>query len=203
MKILIVDDHGVVREGLATVLRAALPDAQILQAADGASALAVTAAHLDFDLVLMDLALPDATGLSAVESFLTAHPATPLMVVSSSEARADVRSALELGALGYVAKSAGTSTLAAAVRLVLSGEVYVPPFMARAEQTAAQRQPSAVQELTDRQRAVLNLVRDGASNKQIAYGLGVTEGTVKAHLTAIFRTLGVANRDEAARWVQP
>ncbi len=202
MKILIVDDHGVVREGLATVLRSALPNVQVLQAADRESALAAAASHPDIALVLMDLALPDSTGLTAVEDFLAAHPATPLVVVSSSEAPADVRAALELGALGYVAKSANTSTLSAAVRLVLSGEVYVPPFMARAEQTAPPLRPAALQALTERQHAVLDMVRAGASNKQIAYRLGVTEGTVKAHLTAIFRTLGVATRDEAARLIE-
>jgi len=110
----------------------------------------------------------------------------------------DVRAALALGALGYVAKSANASTLAAAIRLVLSGEVYVPPFMAQAA-AEAHTTPGAADALTARQQAVLALIRDGVSNKEIAYRLGVTEGTVKAHLTAIFRLLGVTNRSEAAR----
>lgn len=198
MKFLVVDDHAVVREGLSAVLRGLAPEATVLEAADCASALSLAAAHADLSLVLMDLTMPDAAGLSAVASFVAAHPATPLMVVSSSEAPSDVRAALALGALGYVAKSANASTLAAAIRLVLSGEVYVPPFMAQAA-AEAHTAPGAADALTARQQAVLALIRDGVSNKEIAYRLGVTEGTVKAHLTAIFRLLGVTNRSEAAR----
>lgn len=202
MKFLVVDDHAVVREGLSAVLRRLEPDAPVLEAGDCATALALAAAHRDIGLVLMDLAMPDAAGLSAVATFVTAHPATPLMVVSSSEAPSDVRAALALGALGYVAKAASGSTLAAAIRLVLSGEVYVPQFMARAEEDGP-ASPAAADVLTSRQQAVLALIRGGASNKEIAYRLGVTEGTVKAHLTTIFRVLGVANRAEAARQAGP
>ncbi|MBL8774266.1 MAG: response regulator transcription factor [Phenylobacterium sp.] len=198
VKFLVVDDHAVVREGLAAVLRGVEPGATVLEAGDCASALAHAAAHRDIALTLMDLSMPDATGVSAVAAFVAAHPAIPLMVVSSSDAPADVRAALALGALGYVAKAANASTLAAAIRLVLSGEVYVPPFMARVGGDAAPG-PAAADTLTERQRAVLGLIREGASNKEIAYRLGVTEATVKAHLTTIFRVLGVANRAEAVR----
>lgn len=202
MKFLVVDDHAVMREGLAVVLRRLEPDAAVLEAGDGATALALAAAHRDIGLVLMDLTMPDAAGLSAVATFVAVHPATPLIVVSSSEAPADVRAALALGALGYVAKAANASTLAAAIRLVLSGEVYVPPFMARADGDGL-APPAAAEVLTSRQQAVLALIRQGASNKEIAYRLGVTEGTVKAHLTTIFRLLGVANRAQAARQAGP
>lgn len=202
VKFLVVDDHAVMREGLAAVLRRLEPDAPVLEAGDCATALALAAAHDDIGLVLMDLMMPDAAGLSAVAAFVTAHPAAPLMVVSSSEDPADVRAALALGALGYVAKAANASTLTAAIRLVLSGEVYVPQFMARGEEDRP-AQPAAAAAaadvLTSRQQAVLALIRQGASNKEIAYRLGVTEGTVKAHLTAIYRVLGVANRAQAAR----
>jgi len=197
VKFLVVDDHAMVREGLAVVLRRLEPDAPVLEAGDCATALALAAAHRDIGLVLMDLTMPDAAGLSAVATFVTAHPATPLMVVSSSEAPTDVRAALALGALGYVAKTASASTLAAAIRLVLSGEVYVPQFMARTDEGGS-APPAAADALTSRQQAVLALIRQGASNKEIAYRLGVTEGTVKAHLTTIFRVLGVANRIQAA-----
>lgn len=198
MKFLVVDDHAVMRQGLTAVLLGLAPEATVLEAADCASALSLAAGHADLSLVLMDLTMPDAAGLSAVAAFVAAYPATPLMVVSSSEAPSDVRAALSLGAMGYVAKAANTSTLAAAIRLVLSGEVYVPPFMAQAAPDAPAA-PEAADALTERQQAVLALIREGVSNKEIAYRLGVTEGTVKAHLTAIFRVLGVANRSEAAR----
>jgi two-component system nitrate/nitrite response regulator NarL len=197
VKFLVIDDHALVRHGLAAVLRGIDPDAPVLEAGDCASALALAAAHSDIGLALLDLMMPDAVGLTAVARFVAACPATPLMVVSSSEAPADVRAALALGALGYVAKTANASTLAAAIRMVLSGEVYVPPFMARAND--GEPAPAAAGALTARQQAVLALIRQGASNKEIADELGVTEGTVKVHLTTIYRVLGVANRAEARR----
>lgn len=199
LKVLIVDDHAVVRQGLAAVVRRIEPDAQVLEAGDSASALALAATHADIGLALMDLMMPDAAGLSAVSTFVTAHPATPLMVVSSSEAPADVRAALALGALGYVGKTANASTLAAAIRMVLAGEVYVPPFMALGAEPPPPPAGAPAGVLTSRQEAVLALIRDGASNKEIADRLGITEGTVKAHLTTIFRALGVANRAQARR----
>lgn len=198
VKFLVVDDHAVVRQGLTAVLRGLEPDAVVLEAGGCAAALALATSNPDIGLVLLDLMLPDASGLSGVAAFVAAHPSMPLMVISSSEAPADVRAALGLGVLGYVAKSASAATLAAAIRLVLSGEVYVPPFMLQASDEAPARSPAA-EALTDRQRTVLGLIRQGASNKEIAYQLGVTEGTVKAHLTTIFRVLGVANRAQAAR----
>jgi DNA-binding NarL/FixJ family response regulator len=201
MNFLVVDDHAVVRQGVAAVLRGLEPQATVLEAPNCAAALSLATAHPDIALVLMDLMMPDASGLSAVETFLAASPATPLMVISSSEAPSDVRAALALGALGYVAKTANASTLTAAIRLVLNGEIYVPPFMVLADAPTAGRGPGDT--LTERQQAVLALIREGVSNKVIAHRLGVTEATVKAHLTAIFRALGVSNRAEAARHVQP
>lgn len=200
MKFLIVDDHAVVREGLASVVGLAAPEAVVLQASDCASALAAAAAHGDIAMVLMDLQMPDASGLSAVETFVARHPDLPVMVVSGSEAPEDVRQALALGALGYAPKSASASTLVSAIRLVLSGEVYVPPLMLHDRAVAPTA--SGLAGLTDRQREVLDLVCADQSNKQIAYAVGITEGTVKAHLTAIFRILGVANRAGAVRLVR-
>ena len=206
VKYLIVDDHAVVREGVAAVLRTAEPQGVILQAQDCASALAMAAAHPDLAMVLMDLVMPDAVGLSAVEAFVAAYPDLPVMVISSSEAPADVRQALALGALGYVPKSANAATLLAAIRLVLSGEVYVPPFVVKdigQPTTPAAAAPSgSLAALTDRQREVLDLICAEASNKDIAHALGVTEGTVKAHITVIFKILGVVTRAQAARLAQ-
>jgi two-component system, NarL family, nitrate/nitrite response regulator NarL len=202
VKFLIVDDHAVVREGLAAVVALAAPDAVTIEARDCASALATAVAHPDIALVLMDLQMPDATGLSAVETFVARHPDVPLMVVSGSEAPDDVRQALALGALGYAPKSASASTLVGAIRLVLSGEVYVPPVVLQDTGSAGPaRGAGSLAGLTERQRDVLRLVCEDQSNKQIAYAVGITEGTVKAHLTAIFRVLGVANRAQAIRLV--
>jgi DNA-binding NarL/FixJ family response regulator len=193
MKVLVVDDHAVVREGVAAVLRQLEPDTEVLLAHDAASGMALAAANPDLELVLLDLILPDVVGMGALEAFGREHPALPVMVLSSSEAPDAVRAALELGAMGYVPKSANPETLLAALRLVLSGEVYVPPFMARAAAPATAAGP-----LTERQVDVLRLLAEEVPNKEIAYRLGLSEKTVKAHLTAIFRTLGVSNRADAA-----
>ena len=196
MTVLIVDDHAVVREGVAAVLRQLGPGTEVLQAHDGPSGLALADAHADLEMVLLDLVLPGVVGLSALEDFGRRHPALPVMVLSSSEAPDDVRGALALGALGYVPKSASPETLLAALRLVLSGEIYVPPFMARAPAPAAP--PAALAPLTERQVEVLRLLVDDIPNKEIAYRMGLSEKTVKAHVTAIFKALGVSNRAEAA-----
>jgi len=196
MKVLIVDDHAVVREGVAAVLRQLGPGTEVLQAHDGPSGLALADGHPDLEMVLLDLVLPGVVGLSALEDFGRRHPALPVMVLSSSEAPDDVRGALALGALGYVPKSASPETLLAALRLVLSGEIYVPPFMARAPAPAASA--AALAPLTERQVEVLRLLVDEVPNKEIAYRMGLSEKTVKAHVTAIFKALGVSNRAEAA-----
>lgn len=204
MKFLIVDDHAVVREGVAAVLRQAYGDVVVLQAPTSSGALALAQDALDLDLILLDLMMPDADGMAALAEFGQLHPGLPIIVVSSSESASDVRRAMALGALGYVPKSANSATLLAAVMLVLAGEVYVPPFMVR-DGGAATRQrlgPAQHSTLTERQREVLKLISLAASNKDIALQLNLSEKTVKAHVTAIFRALGVVNRAQAARIAQ-
>ncbi len=196
MKILIVDDHAVVREGVAAVLRQAVEVAVIFQASDIASGIALADEHPDLDVVLLDLSMPGVSGMAALDAFGSRHGALPVIVLSSSEAESDVRAALAHGALGYVAKSAKPATLVAALRLVLSGEIYVPPFMA---DRAVAPDPDRLAALTERQRDVLRLVAGEASNKEIAHRLTISEKTVKAHLTAIFRALNVGSRGEAAK----
>lgn len=198
MKFLIIDDHPMVREGVATMLRAAYADATVLHAADGATGLAIAAAHPDLDLVLLDLAMPHTGGMATLEAFGAQCPGVPVVVLSGSEDIRDVRHALALGALGYVAKSANPTTLVAALKLMLDGEIYVPTFVI-AHHTDGQPNPSTG--LTARQAEVLVLIGDGLANKQIAARLGLSEKTVKAHVTAILRSLDVSTRAEAARTI--
>lgn len=199
MKFLIIDDHAMIREGVATMLRAAFANAVVLQAGDGAAGLAIAAAHQDLDLVLLDLAMPQSGGMAALKTFGMQCPVAPVVVLSGSEDVEDVRQALALGALGYVAKSAHPATMMAALKLVLDGEVYVPTFV------VGQRPPAhsapAPFGLSARQAEVLALIGDGLANKQIASRLGLSEKTVKAHVTAIFRALNVSTRSEAARTI--
>ena len=202
MKLLIVDDHAILREGLAAILRLAGPDTEVLQAGDGAEGLRIADAHLDLDAVFLDLQMPGVDGMAAVPEFGRRRPELPVIVLSSSEDPQDVRRALALGALGYVPKSAPPQTLLSALQLVLSGNIYVPPLMLNA--AAAGTRPAGANgaadraSLTERQREVLRLLSDGLSNKEIGRALGLSDKTVKAHVTAIFRTLDVVNRTQAA-----
>ncbi len=193
MKLLIIDDHPVVREGLAALLRPTEPGLEILQASGGREGLELATANPDLDLVFMDLKMPGEAGASAIAEFGRRCPQLPLIVLSSSESPADVREALAAGALGYVPKSAAPQTVLGAMRLVMSGEIYIPTLMLNPEPDAGGAR------LTDRQLGVLGLLCDGASNKEIARRLDLSEKTVKAHVTAILRELGVTNRTQAAR----
>ena len=203
VKLLIVDDHPVMRDGIAALLTQFGPDTVVLQAADARSALELAATQADLDAVILDLGLPGMDGISALTEFGRVRPDLPVVVVSASEDARYAREALAKGALGYVPKSAGQRTLLSAIRLVLDGELYVPPLLlsdspplagleARGE---AGPQRAA---LTDRQIEVLRRVSQGQPNKTIARDLGLSEKTVKAHITAIFKALNVVNRTQAA-----
>ena len=201
MKLLIVDDHPIVREGLAAMLRQA--DAEVLQAASAAQGFALAAAHADLDAVFLDLAMPGMGGIAAIREFGGQRPELPVIVLSSSENADDVRRALSAGALGYVPKSAPPQTLLSALQLVLSGNVYVPPLLLGEGRATDGPTASALPgRLTERQVEVLRLVCRGASNKQIARELALSDKTVKAHVTAIFRALNVVNRTQAATAAQ-
>lgn len=198
MKLLVVDDHPVVLEGVAALLRGSALAPEVLVAGDVAAALALADAHGDLDAALLDLMMPGGGGADALRTLAGRHPSLPIVILSSSEDPADVRRALANGALGYVPKSATPATLLAALALVLSGEIYVPPLLARNPETSGAR--DAV--LTGRQAEVLECLAADLSNKQIAHRLSLSEKTVKAHVTAILRSLGVTSRREAARSVR-
>ena len=203
MKVLIVDDHPVFREGLAALLRQSGSDTSVLQAGDAAEALAFVAQHADLDIVVLDIVLPGMSGLPAIAEFARLRPDLPVVVLSSSENPLDARKAFAQGALGYVPKSASPQTLLAAIRLVLNGDLYVPPLIL--DEPAAARLAHLRRgagpggsPLTDRQIDVLRRLVDGQLNKAIAVDLGLSEKTVKAHVTGIFRALNVVSRTQAA-----
>ncbi|MCC6775356.1 MAG: response regulator transcription factor [Hyphomicrobiales bacterium] len=203
MKLLIVDDHPVVREGLAALLQQDSAETIVLEALNGGEGLSLVEQHTDLDLVLLDLALPDMDGFVAIAELGKRRPELPVIVLSSSEDPQDVRQAFAAGALGYVPKSASRQTLVSALQLVLSGSVYVPPLLlneapAATKDGAKGTAPTSELKLTERQLEVLRLISEGVSNKEIALRLGLAEKTVKVHVTGIFKTLNVVNRTQAA-----
>jgi two-component system nitrate/nitrite response regulator NarL len=201
MKILIVDDHPIYRKGLIALLDQMEQDTVLLQANEGAQALTLIAEHDDLDVVILDLAMPGMDGLRAIAKFGQLRPELPVIILSSSENPENVRRAIAQGALGYVPKSAAEHTLLTAIRVVLNGDVYVPPFVLLPTNSAAPKIESGSDRpvLTDRQIEVLRKVSAGQLNKNIAVELGLSERTVKSHITAIFRALNVMSRSQAAK----
>jgi DNA-binding NarL/FixJ family response regulator len=204
MRILLVDDHSLFRAGIRYLLLQLVEDGQALQideAGDRASLMACLEKHDEFDLVLLDLHMPDIHGLAALETMRQRYPQLPVVVLSASDDRAEMQRSLELGALGFIPKSSSPAVLLNALRLILAGGMYVPPVMVQGTAiypSLASNFTARPTGLTPRQSAVLSLVLEGNSNKVIAAKLGLSEATVKAHVTAVFRTLGVANRMQAA-----
>lgn len=201
MKLLVIDDHPIVLEGLAALLAQLTADATVLTARDAKEGLSVLENHPDLDIVLLDLILPGLSGHLAISEFGRKRPSLPIVVLSSSEDPADVKKALALGALGYVPKSASQKTLLSAIRLVLSGELYVPPLMidrSEGEDQPRDRVAANGMRLTERQIEVLTMLSQGQSNKMIASRLNLAEKTVKIHISAIFKALNVVNRTQAA-----
>lgn len=202
MKTLLADDHPLMREGVRQVLAQLEPAVEIVDAHDYPSLFAQTAAHADLDLALVDLNMPGLVGMQGITQFRHRFPDIPLVVLSASESPHDIRNALEAGALGYIPKAATTATMLDALRQVLAGDIYVPDCLAGDTATGSPATPADfsaadLDGLTARQREVARLLGHGFTNKAIGSMLGMTENTVKVHVTAIFRALGVSNRTEA------
>lgn len=202
MKLLIIDDHAVFRDGLAALLSTTTPAPSIIQANTVREGLALLEKHPELDLLLLDFLMPEANGIDAITEFGRRRPTMPIIVLSSSEDSADVRRALAKGALGYVPKSAGKTVLLSAIQLVMNGDVYVPPLiMNTTVEDARVGRPMSVNSeylLTARQIEILGLLSDGHPNKAIANKLGISEKTIKVHVTSIFKILKVVNRTQAA-----
>jgi len=198
MKILVVDDHVLIREALRGLFRDLKPDAVVLEAADAAQAVALLAEQPDIALILLDLSLPDRDGLGLLAELRARYPGISVVVLSGFADRANVMRALDQGALGFIPKSAGREVMTSALSLVFSGGVYIPPeILASNAPTAKPQLPPSDLGLTGRQTDVLALMMQGKSNKAICRRLDLAEATVKNHVTAILKVLGVSNRTEA------
>ena len=197
--ILVADDHPLFREALRGAVQRVLPDARLREAEDVDALYALVEDEPDADLLLLDLNMPGAQGFSALVHLRALHPELPIVMVSAREEPAVMRRALDHGAMGFIPKSADAATLGGAITRVLEGDRWAPaaadaaPALPADEHDAARR----VRDLTPQQFRVLQMLGEGLLNKQIAYELGVSEATIKAHMTAILRKLGASNRTQA------
>ena len=196
IRILVVDDHPIVRSGLTSVLSTQADFDVVGEASNGEEAI-VEASRLEPDLVLMDLRMPAKNGVDASAAILAARPSTRVVVLKTDASDGEVLRAIEAGAVGYLLKDVPHDELFRALRAVARGERYLAPVVT--ERLLARWQQPARVSLTERELDVLRCVARGDGNKQIASALGITEPTVKAHLVHIFDKLGVENRTAAAR----
>ncbi|MFY9513705.1 MAG: response regulator transcription factor, partial [Rubrivivax sp.] len=228
MKVLLVDDHPLILSALQAVIRGLGDDVTVVGVGSAAAARQTLAADPDFDLVLLDLALGDADGFDVLAEFRSTYPAVPVVVVSASDRASDVIQAIDLGAMGFVPKRSSNAELSEALRMVMSGSLYVPPNMLgltlrnaaplegdtvpsvmrpdtgpvplgdKARPEPHQQVPSLADiGLTPRQNEVLALLLQGLPNKLIARELNLSVETVKDHVAAVLRALGVSSRTQA------
>ncbi len=226
MKVLLIDDHPLILSALKTVIEGLGDDVRVVGADSAAAARQALQAHTDFNLVLLDLQLGDASGFDVLDEFRAAYPALPVVVISASDRASDVIRSIDQGAMGFVPKRNSTELLAQALKLVMAGGIYVPPMSLGSEAAPApvpappirvapgQTKLQQIQDqalasnyqsatgleglaLTPRQTDVLALLLQGKPNKLIARELGVSVETIKDHVAAVLKALGVNSRTQA------
>ena len=205
MKFLIADDHDLFRDGLRLLLEGSFSDAHIDEAANFPEAFAKIQADA-YTLILTDLGMPGMNGEEGVKSLLQAAPDMKVVVISARENPDEIDRMLALGIAGYIPKSSTSDLTLGAIRLALSGGIYLPPVLIQENSTTATYIEPDVQDtdpleglpLTPRQKEITELLATGKSNAIIAYELGISEGTVRIHVSAVLRALGVYNRTQVA-----
>lgn len=194
MKILVVDDHALFREGLVYVLDQLESEISILEASSYEEAVVLLNKDLDIDLALLDLSMPDKDGFTLLSYCRKHFPLVPSVVLSASKEQSDLSRALKGGALGFIPKDTTSKVMLNALRLIMSGEIYIPASM----NLRSNNTEPLTESFTPRQKEVVEMMMKGLSNKKIASEMGLVEATIKMHITAIFKRLGVSNRTEAA-----
>ena len=204
--ILIADDHPLFREAIINVIRQEFPGCTINECQDLDGAMAITAQNDELDLILLDLDMPGMNGLNGLIGLRNAAPTIPVVIVSAEKNKQVVLQAITYGAVGFIAKSSPREQMGKALQTILDGNVYLPPDIIRVDGQAQAPQgdenvrpisPELLSSLTRRQLLVLERMAKGESNKQIAFNLNIAETTVKTHVSAILRKLGVYNRIQA------
>lgn len=206
MDILIIDDHALFRDGLSVLLHQLEPNAKVNEVGSGATAMAqLHGGGIEYDIVLLDYHLPDQDGMSILADIKMEYPELPVILLSAEEDPALVMRALQEGASGFITKSSSAKVMLSAIKLVLSGGVYVPPLMVANKAAAAPKptaqaapeRPVTSVKLTERQQDVLVEMGRGLANKEIARALDMSPSTVKVHVAAILKELDVKNRTQA------
>ncbi len=192
LKILVADDHPLVLEGIRTLLQDIDPNLCVLEAKGFAEVKNIIAKELKLDLVILDLTMPEMDGMHSIVELRHARPCLPIVIVSASEEASDIRNAINSGANGYIPKSSGNEVMQNALRLVLSGGLYLPAQWATFSKTNTDRET-----LTLRQQEIMEQLAIGKTNKEIARIFAISDKTVKAHLSDIFKRLEVGNRTQA------
>jgi DNA-binding NarL/FixJ family response regulator len=201
IRVLLVDDHNLVRAGLAGLL-ASTDDMQVVGEAENGSRAVELAAEVEPDVVLMDLSMPVMDGVEATRELIRRRPDSIVVVLTSFSDHARVTDALRAGAVGYLLKDSDPRDLLAAIRNAAEGHAPLDPRVARALLPGAEPAVAASDGLSARETQVLRLVASGLANKQVGRKLGISERTVKAHLGRVFRQIGVADRTSAALWAR-
>ena len=197
--ILIADDHPLFRGALRQALGSIMPEASVIEASGLDEVMAAMARERDLDLILLDLTMPGVQGFSGLMYLRAQHPDVPVVIVSATEEALVIRRALDFGASGFIPKSLDAEHIGAAVTAVLAGETWTPPDvdLSASEDKETGELVRRLARLTPQQVRVLMMLSEGLLNKQIAYELGVSEATVKAHVSAILQKLGVDSRTQA------
>ncbi len=213
MKFLVADDHELFLQGLEFVLKKEYPDAKLVLTNDYSSIINILNKQNDFDLLITDLAMPGGNWLEALKKIHSIAPEMPIIIVSAVFDKEILQKTYNIGVSGYVSKSFPNNIIISAINLVLAGGMYIPPDLVKNNTNTGssqiydmindfdklQKKNNTDTVLTPRQKEVLQCLADGMSNKQIAYKLGLSEGTVKIHITYIMRALNVTNRVAAVR----
>ncbi len=201
LRILIIDDHSLVRAGTKLALQNLNAKIIAYEAESYSDAMIILSSHSDLDLVLLDINLPDKNGFQILSYIKKSLSLLPVVIISASDNSSDIFHAMENGACGFIHKSEDEEIMINALNLVLSGGKYIPPALISGIKTqdhVNKTNPDDDSSLTPRQQQVLLLMSQGKTNKMISDHLGCTESTVRVHVTAIFKALGVSNRTEAA-----
>lgn len=213
MKFLIADDHELYLQGLEFVLKKEYPEAELVLAGDYDEIIKILNSQNDFDLIVTDLAMPGGNWLESLEKIHNLAPELPIIIVSAVFDKEILQKTYNIGVSGYISKSFPNNIIISAINLVLAGGMYIPPDLVKMSSKNtpgqfedlirgfdnSQKKNADEKLLTPRQLEVLRCLADGMSNKQIAYKLGLSEGTIKIHITLLMRALNVSNRVAAVR----